>query len=1284
MASFEFKTSRVKIPAILDTGSSISLIPYSYVKGREIENQLIETDVKITGVSPGYSPIIGKINCNVILGANCKFHNICCYVTSHTNPCLLGNNILRHESVVSFNQDNTLSTITFHRLINGESLSFRIEQFDQCHRNFSSPSVTFSGNSNSKTEWLESNGIRFPVRTDKDNSKQIQEGDISKVTDLLIQYKEILGSENNQGLFTHPVRIPTNGLSKSIPKNHVPQALERSVTEEIAKMLKQGIIEPCDDPKGFNSPVYAVLKANGSTRVVANFKSTLNRVLVNPDPYPMPSMDSLFNKIGNGNKFFASMDLLKGYWQVEIDREDRYKTAFTWENRCYCYTRLAFGLTSAGAIFSRCVSQALEEIQTKQNIVSYIDDVLVYAKTLNEFIQALEQLFAALRKYGLKLNPKKCDFINTKAEFLGRIVSTNGYSANPAYIQGILDMKSPTTKDENMKLVGRLVWIKSFLECRLNEKVNTSNYAEMMKPIHNLNKGQGTFKWTDEAEKALKKIKRKLTTSPVISFPDFGLPFTLTTDASDRACGAILMQEHPNGKKSIIAAISKTFNKTECNWSTTEREAFCVKWAILRFEYFLKSRTFTLFTDHKSLIYLDRKQFNNAKLRRWQDELMAYSFTLQYIEGQKNVWADMLSRGPGIPKHKSEDDPSPAGKFYTINGSQLKVYIPSWLIEKLPVDQVQLTADPVKFTGDTCYAVQSFTDAGKQFNVPKLQEYLHVAQSQSEDTFLSKIIQKLSQANKHTYDWSKILDSDDHRYKIYLKQIPNFQLEPGTNLLLLRKENGQTLMVIPSNLRPKFLYHAHDRMNHAGITRTQQHLSNFWWESKNEDIQSYIDSCLICAKRKGNYGRPVRWDIGHCRRGTRPFEVIYLDFVYMPPCRGKRFLLTILDSFSRYFIAIPFAQDRAIDAARGLYQLYLQHREKPVIVSTDRGSHFTGETFAEYCKLMDITSELHCPWRPQSTGNLERQHRTLKNAIFILCEERSVQWLDVLNEVVSNMNSMTNRSTGVSPHYIITGRHPSLNLPKKDDDKNRNPDPKLYGMKLSRELLKVHRAVAIAAAEADAKMENRLNTSPSKPLNPGDKVLLYRPVSAEAKRNKLPWLEGFTVVKSNNMVVKIRNEENISCWVHRTQLRYVPDRPEHLIQQSKPLMIPVPVITQVPTQIPQPPIGGRQTQIGSSEKRRSKIPVLSKEQTKNRRNSAIPTSKETNRTVNSTVIQKRTEKVVKPTSRPLRSNRTSKPSGNPSQISVSRIRSQPNVNSARRYPERVRKPPEKFKDYVKH
>ena len=220
-------------------------------------------------------------------------------------------------------------------------------------------------------------------------------------------------------------------------------------------------------------------------------------------------------------------------------------------------------------------------------------------------------------------------------------------------------------------------------------------------------------------------------------------------------------------------------------------------------------------------------------------------------------------------------------------------------------------------------------------------------------------------------------------------------------------------------------------------------------------------------------------------------------------------------------------------------------------------------------------------------------------------------------------------------------------------------------------------------------------------------------MSAEAKRNKLPWLEGYTVVKSNNMVIKIRNDDNVTCWVHRTQLRYVPDRPEHLInRKSTPLMIPVPVIPQIATKNPQPPIGGRQIRIGSSEKRRSKIPVMT-EIGKNRQNSNIPasetaannttnvpkitqnvdgivknrrnSSKPASQTAanNTTDMPKTTQTLAKSSSRSLRSNGPTKSSVHPSQNPASRLQPQI-VNSTRRYPDRIRGPPSKFKDYVKH
>ena len=230
--------------------------------------------------------------------------------------------------------------------------------------------------------------------------------ELEATADLLIRYADIIGTENDmKGPFIRAVRIPINGQSRALKQHPVAQALEADIDAEIKCMATESIIESCTNPRGFNSPVFAVRKKNGSVRVVANFKRTLNKVLVDVDSYPMPRINHLFNKIGEGNKYFASLDLCSGYWQREIDERDRHKTAFTWRDRCYQYTRLAFGLTSAGQIFSRWIAEALATVESRDNISSYIDNNQVHAKTFDKYILALEQLFIALRKFGLKLNP---------------------------------------------------------------------------------------------------------------------------------------------------------------------------------------------------------------------------------------------------------------------------------------------------------------------------------------------------------------------------------------------------------------------------------------------------------------------------------------------------------------------------------------------------------------------------------------------------------------------------------------------------------------------------------------------------------------------------------------------------------------------------------------------------------------------------------------------------------------------------------------------------------------
>ena len=202
------------------------------------------------------------------------------------------------------------------------------------------------------------------------------------------------------------------------------------------------------------------------------------------------------------------------------------------------------------------------------------------------------------------------------------------------------------------------------------------------------------------------------------------------------------MQEADSGKKNSIAVASRSFNPTEQNWSTIEREAYAIKWAILKFDYFLRNRPFVIFTDHRSLTYLDQREFNNAKISRCQEEISCYKLFLEFVEGESNVWADMLSRGCEHKKVKTCSDPTPAGKTFKLKGSDLHIYVPSWCIGE--VDSLQLiprthTPQNTRYHKRITNALFAYHSASI-ISTERVCNLLDIAAEQMKDDTFSKII----------------------------------------------------------------------------------------------------------------------------------------------------------------------------------------------------------------------------------------------------------------------------------------------------------------------------------------------------------------------------------------------------------------------------------------------------------------------------------------------------------------------------------------------------------------
>ena len=1098
--------------------------------------------MSLNGIACNPIKALGKLTLNISI-AGLEVPGIEFFVLPTNCPTLIGQTLIRHPMVKSLNLNSTNSTATF-TLTNGQSGTTKCyarpdkmfwksqPSSNSCHDDdiAITPKELQVPKFNSipeKLKWVTDN---MKLQIDWPNLNQA-----SEFADLCIKNKAAFGYGGEMGKFPRKVRIPTTGESRAKDQHNIPRAHRKLVDAEIEMMLKNDIIEPCPDNKGFKTPIFLVNKKNGKMRPVMNFKDTLNRVLKDPDPYPMPSTDKTFATFTPGNSFFSSFDLTKGYWQIEIAEEDRHKTSFFWNGQNYQLRRLPFGMTSSGNTFSRELYEVFRSCNfSADNVLFYLDDITVFAKTWDEFMKNHKLFFEAIIKNGLKLNPEKCLVLKNEVPFLGRIIGKDGMKPDPRHVEALNEILPPRTWKQLQALCGRLVWLSDFLSTKLYEPVKSTSFTTLMQPIYALlrNKSKGVkFHWSKEADLCLQQLKKRISKSPFISFADPNLPYTLTTDASGEGAAGVLMQIQ-DGRFKIIAAVSTTFNATQRNWSATEKEAFAILWACERLEYFLSGNSFTVFTDHRSLCFLDKRTFGNAKVANWQQKLSRFRFCVQYIEGTKNILADWLSRRGNIIEKPTEDS-TPAGRFMQLKDTDLRIYIPSWCSDTV-IQEKSHFAESLSTGERASYnAVATFLCSKELEPGPATFQNLELATQQREDSFFGPIMEALAK-NSSKLSLGEVMDPQDSKYEFYKKYENDFELDSGTKVLFINK-NGVKQMVVPALYRKHLLYAAHDALGHGGVDRMNNNLRAFIWEGKSVDIQQYLQSCDSCVRRKGRYGqRPLTQ--GNNLRGSVPFEVLYIDFITLPAARGLRHCVTIMDSFSKYAEAFPSANDRAIDAARALSRFITRHGVAPKVISSDRGRHFIGSIFQETCKSLGVATKLHVAWNPQSCAVLERWHRTLKNALFIVSKERNCLWPDILDYTVQALNANFNSATKTSPFYCIYGRHYNIALPtlsKKEVATN----PLSHGMAVNTTLQMAHKYVRYCNQDADALLDTRTaKTHTRSLLQVGDRVSLYRPKSVQ-NDSKLPWIGDYCIVECNDYVAKISDGNDWTDWVHLNQLR---------------------------------------------------------------------------------------------------------------------------------------------------
>lgn len=213
-------------------------------------------------------------------------------------------------------------------------------------------------------------------------------------------------------------------------------------------MLEHDRIDPSDSP--WSSNVVLVKKKDGSKRFCVDYRR-LNHLTIK-DSYPIPRIDDSLDALG-GAKWFSTLDLASGYWQVELDEEAKKKSAFVVRGGLYSWKVMPFGLCNAPSTFERLMEQVLSELHWEVLLV-YLDDVIVFAKTIDEELTRLGMVFQRLRKAGLKLKAKKCHLFRESVLYLGHVVSREGVSTDPEKIRAVKEWPTPTSVKDVQSFLG--------------------------------------------------------------------------------------------------------------------------------------------------------------------------------------------------------------------------------------------------------------------------------------------------------------------------------------------------------------------------------------------------------------------------------------------------------------------------------------------------------------------------------------------------------------------------------------------------------------------------------------------------------------------------------------------------------------------------------------------------------------------------------------------------------------------------------------------------------------
>ncbi|KAL0208766.1 hypothetical protein P9112_011353 [Eukaryota sp. TZLM1-RC] len=362
-----------------------------------------------------------------------------------------------------------------------------------------------------------------------------------------------------------------------------------------------------------------------------------------PDPADLPKISDVCEFL-SGNKYIATLDLPKAFWQLNLHPDDQEKSAIAIPGRKIKYTRAAFGLKNVPAVFQNL----MKGIFDSEGVFIYMDDIIVAASTKEVFLHRIDYFLSRARRYRVRIGLHKCSFQTDRhpIKILGTIFEDGKRRIDPSKIETVRNLAPPTSVPELRSFTGSINFLRDWLP----------SVSKELAPLTALLKNKPRrIKLGPQELQCFNNIKDMVINSLPLALPDPDDTILVSTDASDRAIAGIVWKELepsppgtcPSKRKVMpVSFYSRILTPSQQRWSTLQKELFAIVMTLNQpnLSSYLLTKHLTIFCDHKNLAYLFSCPDNNRVVLRWIPVLQSFSFDCVHNEGTKNYWADYLSR----------------------------------------------------------------------------------------------------------------------------------------------------------------------------------------------------------------------------------------------------------------------------------------------------------------------------------------------------------------------------------------------------------------------------------------------------------------------------------------------------------------------------------------------------------------------------------------------------------------------------------------------------------------